>query len=115
MASVTLRFHRLTPCPSFSRKVISFKHLLASRCSKESFGGGGGRGAARKQEVGMELGAVIGRQGARLAPSNCSVSWSLSLPAPGPRFPQWYSKGVGLDTLHALEGAFLCVILLVTV
>lgn len=59
---------------------------------------------------------AIGRQGLGPAPSNlqCELQLVSSRP-PGSQFPQLYSEGVGLDTLPALEGAFLCVILLVTV
>lgn len=46
----------------------------------------------------MELEAAIGQQGG-LAPHTpaCSVTWSWSHLL-GPRFPQSYSEGEGLDT-----------------
>lgn len=56
-----------------------------------------------------------GRQGLGPAPSNLQCELELVSSCPGSQFPQLYGEGVGPDILHALEGAFLCVILLVTV
>lgn len=91
-------FSRLSPRPSFSRNLISFKASLASRSSNESF--------REEREVGTELGAAIGRRGLGLAPSTLQRELELVPSCPGPRFPQLHSEGMGLDILHGLDGPF---------
>lgn len=97
MARVTLRFHHLSPRPSFSGNVISFKVPLASRCSNESFG--------KKQKGQCLERPSEGRAWAR-PPLTCSVCWSLSLPASDLGFPSCTTRGWGWTSSMPWKGPF---------